>query len=326
MEFPVDVAVATSAAELPTGSYTFEPKYDGWRICAHGDRSRVWARLHTRAGTDVTSLFPELVDAVAALGEVVLDGELVAAVGIPPRLDFTALQAGPYRRKTRGIEVYLLAFDLLAADGKDLRSLPYPQRRTILEDLLHRQWVSRVQLVPSVQDRDQARQWLDPSFGQVGIEGVVAKPLSGPYRRGQASGWIKIRQLITTEAVIGGIAGNRQRPHALVLAARAASTEQQRWQLVSVTSPITAALRAELTPQLVFTRHAPARLPGIVAGLPGTEDREYWPVRPELVVEIATDGVAEHGRWRHPVRALRIRDDLTPDDLLLRDSGPAVGS
>lgn len=219
MEFPVEPAVASSAVELPTGSYAFEPKYDGWRLCAHGGRPRAWARLHTRAGTDVASRFPEIVDAVAAVGDVVLDGEVVAAGGLPPRLEFAALQAGPDHRKARGIGVNLLAFDILAADGKDLRGLSCPQRRTVLEDLLDRHGPSRVQLVPSTQAREQAGQWLDPSFGEAGIEGVVAKPLSGPYRRGQASGWIKIRHLITTEAVVGGVAGSRQRPHALGLAA-----------------------------------------------------------------------------------------------------------
>jgi ATP-dependent DNA ligase len=314
VRFPVELAVARSSVELPAGSYAFEPKYDGWRLCAHSDRSRAWARLHTRAGTDVTSRFPEIVDSVAGLGEVVLDGEVVAAVGVPPRLEFAALQTRPQRRAAQGIGVYLLAFDILAADGTDLRSLPYPQRRIVLDEVLDRHSVSRVQLVPSTQDRAQAQEWLDPSFAGAGIEGVVAKPLSGPYRRGQASGWIKTRHLITTEAVIGGIAGSRQRPHALVLAAHQPGTGD-RWRLVGVTSPITTALQAELAPQLAFAGRAPARLPGIVTGLPGSDDREYWPVRPNLVVEVATDGVAEHGRWRHPVRALRLRHDLAPADL-----------
>lgn len=314
MRFPVELAVASSSVELPAGSYAFEPKYDGWRLCAHSDRSGAWARLHTRVGTDVTSRFPEIVDAVAALGDVVLDGEVVAAVGIPARLEFAALQTAPQRRTAQGIGMYLLAFDILAADGQDLRSSPYSQRRVVLEDVVGRQGVSRVQLVPSTQVREEAERWLDPAFGEAGIEGVVAKPVSGPYRRGQASGWIKIRQLVTTEAVIGGVAGSRQRPHALVLAAHQPATGD-RWRLIGVTSPITAALRAELTPQLAFTGWAPARLPGLVTGLPGSDDREYWPVHPELVVEVATDGVAEQGRWRHPVRALRLRHDLAPADL-----------
>lgn len=48
-------------------------------------------------------------------------------------------------------------------------------------------------------------------------------------------------------------------------------------------------------PRLLFTGRTPARLPGIVTGLPGSADHDYWPTYRELVVEIATDGVAEHG-------------------------------
>lgn len=82
-----------------------------------------------------------------------------------------------------------------------------------------------------------------------------------------------------------------------------------------MTSPITAALRADLVPRLVFTGRTPARLSGVVTGLPGNEDRDYWATHRELVVESATDGVAEHGRWRHPVRAPRLRSDLAAVDL-----------
>jgi ATP-dependent DNA ligase len=79
-----------------------------------------------------------------------------------------------------------------------------------------------------------------------------------------------------------------------------------------MTTPITAPLRSELLARLVFTGRAPARLPGIVTGLLGADDREYWPTHRDVVVEIATDGVADDGRWRHPVRALRLRNDRDP--------------
>lgn len=164
--------------------------------------------------------------------------------------------------------------------------------------------------MPTTTGREQARPWLDPSFGEVGIEGVVAKPLSWPYRSGQTSGWLKTRHLLTTEAVVAGVTRSRKHPSALVLAGRNLNTG--RWRTIGMTSPITAPLRTELLARLVFTGQTPARLPGVVAGLPGTDEREYWPTHRDVVVEIATDGVAEYGRWRHPVRALRLRNDLDP--------------
>jgi ATP-dependent DNA ligase len=168
VQFPVELAVARSSVELPSGSFAFEPKYDGWRLCAHGDRAQDGARLHTRSGTEVTSRFPEIVEAVTALGDVVLDGELVAAVGIPPRLEFTALQPGPDRRKAQGIGVYLLAFDILAADGADLRSLPYPQRRLVLDEVLDQHGASRCSPYPPHRTRRRLKSgWITRSVRPV---------------------------------------------------------------------------------------------------------------------------------------------------------------
>jgi ATP-dependent DNA ligase len=67
VQFPVPLAIASSRVQLPTGSYAFESKYDGWRLVAHSDR----AQVHMRAGTDVTTRFPEVAAAVAALGDIV---------------------------------------------------------------------------------------------------------------------------------------------------------------------------------------------------------------------------------------------------------------
>jgi hypothetical protein len=56
-------------------------------------------------------------------------------------------------------------------------------------------------------------------------------------------------------------------------------------------------------------------LPGGRFGLPGGEPVEYIPVEPAVVVEIETDSCFELGRYRHPVKFLRVRTELLPDDL-----------
>lgn len=109
----------------------------------------------------------------------------MAAVGDVARLGLAALQASPARRRARGVGVYLLVFDLLDRDGADQRA-----RRT--RSAAPRwsscwgpwQCSSRAQLVPSVTARDQAREWLDPAVGEVGVEGVVVKPVVRGYRFG----------------------------------------------------------------------------------------------------------------------------------------------
>lgn len=79
--------------------------------------------LQSRAGTDLALRFPEVVPSLRGLGDVVLDGELVALR--QGQLDFPALAVGPARRRREQVEVLLVVFDLLVTGGRDLRGLPY---------------------------------------------------------------------------------------------------------------------------------------------------------------------------------------------------------
>lgn len=253
--------MASPAPVVPeSGQWVYEPKYDGWRGCLHSGLGR----LHSRSGTDLSARFPELLAAASelALDEAVLDGELVAVRGDAARLEFAALQASPRRRRAEGVAVYFLVFDLLAQHGHDLRTCPYAQRRDALEALLPSNR-SLLQRVPHTTDRDSALEWLDPAYGTVGIEGVVAKP-AGPYRRGRASGWRKTRHTVTTEAVVAGVSTGASGQHALVLAL---PTARGRWHAVGLSQPLSAAAQCEVDGQLDYLGGHTARLPGIVAGL-----------------------------------------------------------
>lgn len=301
MQCPVELAVAQSTTELPHGAFAYEAKYDGFRAALHTARGR----LHSRSGTDLTHRYPEIADAGAELGDVVLDGELVALRGQPARLDFAALQAGPSRRRAQGVSVYLLGFDLLACEGTDLRGQPYEQRRALLAQQLQARDGGRIQLVPSTTDLVAAQEWMDPAYGPFGIEGVVSKTLAGRYR-GRRSGWWKTRVTTTEEAVVLGVTA-----HALVLGR---ADQHGRWRAVGLSQPLSARLRRELADRL-HARSDPASLPGLIAGLPGTDDVTYQPTRPELVVEIQVDGALEFGRYRHRPTAVRIREDRTPHEV-----------
>ncbi|MEU8471924.1 hypothetical protein AB0F30_29170 [Streptomyces sp. NPDC029006] len=96
-----------------------------------------------------------------------------------------------------------------------------------------------------------------------------------------------------------------------------------RLRLVVLTSPLPAAARREVGALL-----APAN-----AGHPwhgvrfsagwGRGDLDFIPVQPELVAEFVADTAVDEGRWRHPVRFARIRDDTDVDALPLVDPGRA---
>lgn len=130
-------ATLPAALAMPGGT-RWEPKWDGYRgiVVRGGDGCRVWSRT----GTDLSSCFPDVVQ--AGCGQLrpgtVVDGELV--VWNSGRIDFTALAPRLAYRGSRALPSTMapasfLAFDLLALDGRDLRQEPLRLRRQQLEDL-----------------------------------------------------------------------------------------------------------------------------------------------------------------------------------------------
>ncbi|WIX76785.1 hypothetical protein QRX50_35920 [Amycolatopsis carbonis] len=152
----------------------------------------------------------------AALGRVVLDGEL-CAYRSEGRLDFAALGYGPARRRAEGIAVVFVAFDLLGARGRDLRLWPLSRRRERLAAVIGAGNVG-VQLMISTLDVTQGRTWISGEQAAVGIEGAVAKPLASRYPiRGGRVGWVKVRFHEDVDVLVLGVTGSPDRPTALVL-------------------------------------------------------------------------------------------------------------
>src|SRR5215211_2415068 len=116
---------AVLTAERPSGEdWVFERKLDGIRCLAVKDGGRV--RLYSRNELSLDDRYPALaaaLDAEPADG-FVIDGEAVSFVG------------GRDRFGAEGGELYYYVFDVLIADGRDMRALPLEQRRRVLEGLL----------------------------------------------------------------------------------------------------------------------------------------------------------------------------------------------
>jgi bifunctional non-homologous end joining protein LigD len=167
------------SGRLPTGGdYAFEPKWDGFRALVSRNGH---LRVKSRRGWDMTSLVPELADLPDGIA---VDGELVAFGydGLPsfPRLCDRMLHG------KRRIDIMLIVFDLLVAEGRDVTRRPYWERRQLLEDLEldGDAWAT----TPVYQDGDA----LWTKVCQLGLEGVVAKKRSGHYLPGRR-GWIKTK-------------------------------------------------------------------------------------------------------------------------------------
>lgn len=307
---------ATTAPHLPeTPGWQHEPKWDGFRATAWRlDNGR--AAIYSRHLRDLTPYFPD----VAACIEhwlppgTVLDGELVSWNPAAGRTDFAALG----RRITagRGLPaevaahpIHLVAFDSLADHGTVLLRRPLTERRHHLEHLLAGA-PPALSLCAQTDDPDEARTWMD-DYAPAGIEGIVSKPAASVYTPGRA-GWVKNKTRASVEALIGGVTGRIDHPSSLLLA-RYDSAGGLRH--VGLTHPLLAAVRAELDGLLLPAARPvwPVPLPARWAGdLTGRQPLPYLPVEPFVVVEVAADVAYEHGRWRHRLRALRVRPDLDP--------------
>ncbi|MEO8529149.1 MAG: non-homologous end-joining DNA ligase, partial [Pseudolysinimonas sp.] len=156
---------------------------------------------------DFTATYPELAELTQAVaGDVVLDGEIVA-LDADGRPDFGRLQTRSGITNPRDVEraravqgVTYFAFDILERDGRSLVDLPYSQRRAELRAAVRDVGVIRVPPETGT-DLDAA---VDTSR-RLGLEGVMAKRASSPYRLGRRSrDWLKIKHTLSAEVVVAG--------------------------------------------------------------------------------------------------------------------------
>lgn len=196
--------LATSGG-LPGGpGWGYEFKWDGVRAIGYVADG---VRLLSRNDRDVTRAYPELGELARLLSgrRAVLDGEVVALDG-EGRPSFAALQRrmhvrAPSAALVGGTPVRMYLFDLLHLDGRDLTSLPYTERRALLQELdLSGQSVD----TPPYWTGDAGRD-LATAAADLGLEGVVAKQLDSPYQPGRRSpAWVKVPLNDTVEVIVGG--------------------------------------------------------------------------------------------------------------------------
>ncbi|TFV54048.1 ATP-dependent DNA ligase [Geodermatophilus sp. DF01-2] len=316
---PVAVELARPVRDLPRvdalpGGVLYEPKWDGYRLVVvrTGGTTRVWSRQ----GRDLSPRFPDVV--AAAVAQVppgtVLDGEVVVWNG--SRLDFGLLQqrmvAAPGRvdALVAAAPASYVAFDLLARGGADLRGRRLRERRAALEELAAR-WAPPMQLSPVTADPAEARRW-STDFRPAGVEGLVAKGAGTRYAPGRRE-WLKVKSWETIEVVAGGVIGPIERPGQLV----AGRYRDGELVVVGRTSPLSPAHSAELAAVLrpAAPDHPwPDRI-GAGAFGGGRLSVSLTRVHPDAVVEVSADAALQAGVFRHPLRFVRVRPDLAPEDV-----------
>jgi DNA ligase 1 len=303
-----------------------ELKLDGARVQVHraGDDVRVFSRL----GNDVTARVPEIVEAVRGLPvrEVILDGEALAMRPGQPGDGHEAGQgerAGgrplPFqvtmRRFGRRLDVERLRaelplgswfFDCLALDGQPLIDLPNAERVAALAGVVPAgQRVAR--LVPG--SAAEATAFVERALA-LGHEGVVAKSLLAPYEAGRrGASWLKVKRAHTLDLVVLAVEQGSGRRSAwlsnLHLGARDPQGGGGFAMLGKTFKGMTDDMLAWQTEKL--------------SSLAVRREGHVVYVRPELVVEIAFDGVQASPHYPSGMalrfaRVKRYRPDKSPAD------------
>jgi DNA ligase 1 len=293
--------------------WQIEWKWDGIRAQLIRRRHRTW--IWSRGEELISERFPELVDAAARLPNgTVLDGEILPWKDGAPQ-PFAQLQKR-IGRKSLGpkiladVPVVLVVYDVLEYEGRDVRSLPQHERRTLLESLLANHWSGgRLLLSPLV----AAASWDDVHAVQAesrerSAEGLMLKRRDAAYGVGRRKGpWWKWKV----------------QPHSV--------------DAVMIYAQAGHGRRASLYTDYTFAVWENGELVPFAKAYSGLTDDEirrldnwirrntiekFGPVRsvkPEHVFEIAFEGIQHSSRHRSGVavrfpRILRWRDDKKPAD------------
>ena len=277
-------------------------KLDGIRVQVHRDGDLVV--VLTRSLDDITARLPEVVAAARALPaeRVVLDGEALAvdAEGRPRPFQETASRAA----SRSGIALTAWFFDVLHIDGRDLLDATLRERAAALESL-----VPREQRAPRlVTDDLEAARAFSADALEKGHEGVVLKDLDAAYEAGRrGAAWLKVKPRHTLDLVVLAVEhGSGRRRGWLSNLHLGARDPAGGFVMLGKTFK-------GLTDELL--RWQTDRLRELAV----EDDGWVVRVRPELVVEIAFDGVQTSPRYPGGVvlrfaRVLRYREDKRAEE------------
>jgi ATP-dependent DNA ligase len=323
---PVKPMLAKSVDAIPDIGH-FEPKWDGFRSIIFRDGDEV--EIGSRNEKPMTRYFPEVVAAVLAnLPErCVVDGEIV--ITADAGLDFEALQqrihpaASRVKMLAATTPASFVAFDLLAIGDDDLTARPFSERRERLVQALATA-KAPIFITPSTDDRALAEEWFT-TFEGAGLDGVMAKPLTGAYQPDKRT-MFKIKHVRTADCVVAGYRVHKSGPGLVGSLLLGLYADDGTLSSVGVIGAFPMARRKELFDELAplvttFDKHpwawaeqeAGTRTPreGQGSRWNAAKDLSFVPLSPELVVEVRYDHM-EGQRFRHTAQFSRWRPDREP--------------
>ncbi|MER8073580.1 ATP-dependent DNA ligase [Streptomyces sp. NPDC094034] len=313
---PVLPMLAQSAASVAEaigrlGECAVEEKLDGIRVQVHRDGPTV--RIFTRTLDDITDRLPEVT--AIALGlpgdRFVLDGEVIAldAEGRPRPFQEIASRVGSrmdVRTAAAAVPLSPVFFDVLAAGGEDLLELSCAERHEALARLVPEPMrVRRIVVTGAAREEGRAAEAFLRDTLARGHEGVVIKALDTPYSAGRrGAGWLKVKPVHTLDLVVLAAEwGHGRRTGRLSNLHLGARRQDGSFAMLGKTFK-------GLTDQMLEWQTERLR------ELAVRDDGFTVTVRPELVVEIAYDGLQRSSRYPAGVtlrfaRVVRYREDKT---------------
>jgi DNA ligase-1 len=287
---PVKPMLAQTADDVETalgrtGPASVEWKLDGARIQAH--RAGGDVRIFTRNLADITDRVPEVVEAVLGLPvtAIVLDGEAIALRedGRPLPFQVTMSRFGAKVDTERGTPLQAFFFDCLYLDGEDLIDVSLRDRLAAVEARLPEGLrVSRLE----TDDPESAQRFLDETLA-LGHEGVLVKALDAPYEAGRrGAGWLKVKPAHTLDLVVLAAEWGHGRRQGKLSNLHLGARDPEAGGFVMLGKTFKG-----MTDELLAWQTE--RLLELEVGRAGHVVR----VRPELVVEVAFDGVQTSPRY-----------------------------
>jgi ATP-dependent DNA ligase len=326
--------LAKRVSALPAdGDYVFEPKWDGFRALIFRDGEEIL--IQSRDEKPLNRYFPELIDPLRSTlpARCVLDGEVVIVRN--DELDFDALQlrlhpaASRVNLLSKQTPASIVFFDILCVGERDLCTEPFQQRRRELEAVLSKA-APPIHVTPATGDRAIASDWFR-RFEGAGLDGVVAKPVSGTYEPNKRV-MLKVKHERDCDCVVAGFRWHKKGDRTLVGSLLLGLFDNAgNLQHVGVCASFSTAKRRELVEFLTpyrkdaFADHPwkqwaggedagePKRMPGGQSRWSQGKDLSWEPLRPELVLEVAYDHM-QGDRFRHTSQFRRWRFDKKPSD------------
>ncbi len=181
--------LCVSVSRPPAGdNWVHEIKFDGYRVQMRIEDGEV--SLKTRKGLDWTEKFSAIAKEATKLPDGIIDGEIVA-LDHEHHPSFASLQAALSGGKTD--ELIFYAFDLLFAEGEDLRKLPLSERKQRLQVLLDGRRKRDKGVIQYVDHFETGGDAILESACKMSLEGIVSKMTSAPYQSGRNESWMKAK-------------------------------------------------------------------------------------------------------------------------------------